>query len=148
MQYVSIPATPTLAEFIEQFWYSSDAPAHQKVRVVPSGTIELVFNLDEDELGFHDTEQTGSCKSSSGAIFSGTHARPLFVDTRAHVMGVHFKPAARFASWAFPQVNSPILMWIWKRFGEELRTICANNSARQRIPPSASAFWKKPSSLD
>ena len=66
------------------------------MRVVPSGTIELVFNLDEDELGFHDTEQARSCKSFSGAIFSGTHARPLFIDTRAHVMGVHFRPGGAF----------------------------------------------------
>jgi AraC-like DNA-binding protein len=34
-------------------------------------------------------------------------------------------PAARFASWAFPQAHSPIFMWIWKRFGEGLHRICA-----------------------
>ena len=49
------PGQP-LAEFVERFWYSSDAPQHRKVRVVPSGTMELVFNLDENNLDFSDTE--------------------------------------------------------------------------------------------
>jgi AraC-like DNA-binding protein len=102
VQHVFAAPTPPLAEFIDRFWYSCDAPAHQKVRVVPSGTIELVFNLDEDELAFHETEQPGSCKSFSGAIFSGAHARPLFVDTRKHVMGVHFKPGGAFRFLGVP----------------------------------------------
>jgi AraC-like DNA-binding protein len=102
VQLISIAPKPPLAEFIERFWYSCDAPAYQKVRVVPSGTIELVFNLDEDDLGFHDTEQPGSCKSFSGAVFSGTHARPLLVDTRKHVMGVHFKPGGAFRFLGVP----------------------------------------------
>ena len=51
MKYVSIAPTAPLAEYIERFWYSSDAPQHRKVRVVPSGTMELVFNLNEDNLG-------------------------------------------------------------------------------------------------
>jgi AraC-like DNA-binding protein len=102
VKYLSIAPTPPLAEFIERFWYSSDAPVHQKVRIVPSGTIELVFNLDEDELGFYDTEQHGSCKNFSGAIFSGAHARPLFVDTREQVMGVHFKPGGAFRFLGVP----------------------------------------------
>src|SRR5262245_33226497 len=96
VQYISIAPTPPLAEFIERFWYSSGAPAHQKVRIVPNGTMELVFNLDEDELGIYDTEQPESYKSFSGAFFSGAYARPLFVDTREHVVGVHFKPAGAF----------------------------------------------------
>jgi AraC-like DNA-binding protein len=102
VQYVSIAPTPPLAEFIERFWYSSDAPRHRKVRVVPSGTMELVFNLDEDEVGFYDSEQHGSCKTFSGTIFSGAHSRPLFVDTREHVMGVHFKPGGAFRFLGIP----------------------------------------------
>jgi AraC-like DNA-binding protein len=102
VQYVSIVPKPPLAEFIERFWYSSDAPAHQKVRVAPTGTIELVFNLDEDELGFYDAEQPGNCKTFSGAVFSGAHARPLFVETREHVVGVHFKPGGAFRFLGVP----------------------------------------------
>src|SRR5215510_7205187 len=102
MKHVSIAPTSPLAEFIERFWYSSDAQPHQKVRIVPNGTMELVFNLDEDELGISDTEQPGSYKSFSGAFFSGAYARPLFVDTREHVMGVHFKPGGAFRFLGVP----------------------------------------------
>src|SRR5262245_65784528 len=102
MKHVSIAPTAPLAEFLERFWYSSDAPPHQMVRIVPNGTMELVFNLDEDELGFYATEQPGSCKSFSGAVFSGTHVRPLFLDTREHVLGVHFKPGGAFRFLGVP----------------------------------------------
>ncbi|EEF62032.1 helix-turn-helix domain-containing protein [Pedosphaera parvula] len=140
MQYVSIAPTPPLAEFIERFWYSSDAPTHQKVRIVPSGTIELVFNLDEDDLGFYDTEQSGSCKGFSGAVFSGAHARPLFVDTREHVMGVHFKPGGAFRFLGVPaseladtHVDLEVL---WGRSTKDLREqLCAaaNPAGRFRL---------------
>src|SRR5262245_21141970 len=102
MKYVSIAPTAPLAEFIERFWYSCDATPHQKVRIVPNGTMELVFNLHEDELGIYDTEQPGSYKSFSGAFFSGAYARPLFVDTREHVVGVHFKPGGAFRFLGIP----------------------------------------------
>jgi AraC-like DNA-binding protein len=102
VQHVSIVPKPPLAEFIERFWYSSDAPPHQKVRIAPTGTMELVFNLDENELGFYDAGQAGSCNTFSGAVFSGAHARPLFVETRKHVMGVHFKPGGAFRFLGVP----------------------------------------------
>jgi AraC-like DNA-binding protein len=93
---------PPLSEFVDRFWYFSDAPAYRKERVVPSGTIELVFNLDEDELGFYDAEESGNCNMFSGAVFSGTHARPLFLETRKHVIGVHFKPGGAFRFLGVP----------------------------------------------
>jgi hypothetical protein len=55
-QLFKSPSQP-LAGFVDRLWCSSDSPQHQKVRVVPSGTMELVFNLGEDELDFSDTEQ-------------------------------------------------------------------------------------------
>ncbi len=67
--------------------------------------MELVFNLDEDELGFYDTERPGSCQNFSGTIFSGAYARPLFVDSREHVMGVHFKPGGAFRFLGIPAVE-------------------------------------------
>jgi Na+-driven multidrug efflux pump len=42
MQYRSIAPTPALAQFIERFRYSSDAPAHQKVRIIPNGTTRAI----------------------------------------------------------------------------------------------------------
>ena len=130
--------TPPLAEFIERFWYSSDAPAHQKVRIMPSGTMELVFNLDEDELGIYDTEQPGSYKSFSGAFFSGAYARSLFVDTREHVMGVHFKPGGAFRFLGVPAselVDIHVdLEALWGRPTQDLREqLCAAAGPAKRF---------------
>ena len=140
MQHVSIAPTPPLTEFIERFWYFSDAPPHQKERVVPSGTIELVFNLDEDELGFYDMKQPGSCKSFSGAVFSGAHAGPLFVDSRKHVVGVHFKPGGAFRFLGIPAselVDTHVdLEVLWGRSTQNLREqlyAAANPAMRFRV---------------
>lgn len=102
MEHVSIIPKPPLGGFIERLWYSFDVPSHQKVRVVPGGTIELVFNLNEDELGFYDADLPGKCNTLSGAVFSGAHARPLFVETRKHVVGVHFRPGGAFGILGIP----------------------------------------------
>jgi AraC-like DNA-binding protein len=138
VQHVSIAPTPPLAEFIERFWYSSDAPAHQKVRIMPSGTMELVFNLDEDELGIYDTEQPGSYKSFSGAFFSGAYARPLFVDTRQHVMGVHFRPGGAFRFLGVPASELADihvdLEALWGRSTQDLREqLCAAADPAKRF---------------
>lgn len=64
--------------------------------------MELVFNLDDDELGFFDAKQPESRRTFSGAVFSGAHARPLFVETRENVVGVHFKPGGAFRFLGVP----------------------------------------------
>jgi AraC-like DNA-binding protein len=138
VKYLSIAPTPPLAEFIERFWYSSDAPVHQKVRIVPNGTMELVFNLDEDELGIYDTDQPRRCESFSGAVLSGAYARPLFVDSREHVMGVHFKPGGAFRFLGVPageladtHVDLEVL---WGRPAQVLREqLCAAANPARRF---------------
>jgi AraC-like DNA-binding protein len=135
---MSIVPKPPLADFIERFWYFSDAPSHQKVRVVPSGTIELVFNLDEDELGFFDTEQSGNAKSFSGAVFSGAHARPLFLESRAHVMGVHFKPGGAFRFLGAPAIELTDthldVEALWGKPSQDLREqLCTATNPVQRF---------------
>jgi AraC-like DNA-binding protein len=146
MQYVTVAPAQPLAEFIERFWYCSDAPSHQKVRIVPSGTVELVFNLDEDELGFYDTDRPGSRKSFSGAIFSGAHARPLFLETRAHVMGIHFKPGGAFRFLGVPAselANTHVdLETLWGKSTQDLQTelhVAANPAQRFRVLENALA---------
>jgi hypothetical protein len=140
MRLLSKAPSQPLAEFVERFWYSSDGPEHQKVRVVPSGTMELVFNLGEDDLGFSDTEQPESCKSFSGAVFSGAFAQPLFVHTRKHVVGVHFKPGGAFRFLGIPAsefANSHVdVEVLWKRSAQDLREqlyAAANAAARFRV---------------
>lgn len=93
-----IPVSP-LRELVEDFWLSDDySPSHLKERVVPSGTIELVINLLEDELRIYDAVAPDRCKHFSGALVSGPYSGFFVTDTleEASIMGVHFRPAGAF----------------------------------------------------
>lgn len=93
MQYLAhIPGQP-LATFVECMWSLGDAPAHSMERIVPSGTLELVINLHEDEIRIYDPDD-GALRRFSGAVVSGAYRRFFVIDTREHasVVGVHFRP--------------------------------------------------------
>lgn len=74
-----------------------DAPAHSYERVVPSGTLELVVNLEEDAIRIYPA---GSARPQrySGAVVSGAFSGFFGIETRAHasMLGVHFKPGGAF----------------------------------------------------
>jgi hypothetical protein len=50
MFYRSYTPAPPLGDFIGRFWLCSDAPPDPRERILPSGTIELVVNLRDDEI--------------------------------------------------------------------------------------------------
>src|SRR5712692_621234 len=72
MLYRSYRPAPPLSDFVDRFWFCSDAPLHPKERILPSGTIELVINLREDEFRIDDPVHPERCKRFSGAMVSGT----------------------------------------------------------------------------
>jgi AraC-like DNA-binding protein len=87
-----------LAGFVERFWHLSDAPSHSKERIMPSGTMELVINLHEDEVRIYDGKCPERCKRFSGSVVAGPYGGPLVIDTREHaaIIGIHFKPGGAF----------------------------------------------------
>jgi AraC-like DNA-binding protein len=95
---------PPLSGFVDNLWSFSDVPLHAKERIVPSGTLELVINLHEDELRIYDSVDAERCKRFSGAMVSGAYRGFFVIDTREHasVMGVHFKPGG-----ALPFLGAP-----------------------------------------
>jgi AraC-like DNA-binding protein len=98
MQYICRTPSGPLNDFVERFWMLSDAPGHLKERVVPSGTIELVVNLHENELRIYDP-QGGRCRPLSGAVISGAYKHSFVIDTQEHasIVGIHFKPGGAFS---------------------------------------------------
>lgn len=104
MLYRSHTPPPPLGDFIERFWICSDAPPHRRERILPSGTIELVVNLREDEIRIYDPSNTDHCTRMSGAIVSGAYSRFFVIDPLQHasILGVHFKPGG-----AFPFLGAP-----------------------------------------
>jgi hypothetical protein len=98
------PISPLL-DFVDNFWlYDGYTQPHFKERILPSGTIELVINLRDDELRIYDAAQPERCNRFSGALVSGAYGGFFVIDTAEEVsiMGVHFK-----AGGAFPFLGIP-----------------------------------------
>jgi AraC-like DNA-binding protein len=86
------PSGP-LSTCIDYLWWLSDAPAHAQERIVPTGTQELVINLQADAFDIRTASQAEP-RRFSGAIVSGAYSKYFVIDTRAHasLLGVHFRP--------------------------------------------------------
>ncbi|MGH7856484.1 MAG: DUF6597 domain-containing transcriptional factor [Candidatus Binatia bacterium] len=104
MLYRAYTPGPPLDDFIDRFWLCSDAPPHPRERILPSGTIELVVNLRDDEIRIYDPAQTENCTRFSGAVVSGAYSESFAIDPLQHasIIGVHFKPGG-----AFPFLGAP-----------------------------------------
>jgi AraC-like DNA-binding protein len=134
------PALP-LRDFVDDFWlYDDYTPLHYKERILPSGTMELVINLRDNELRIYDAAQPERCKRFSGALVSGAYGGFFVIDTaeEASVMGVHFR-----AGGAFPFLGLPAgdlsdthvdLETLWGRSAVELRErLCGASTPVERF---------------
>ncbi len=127
MIYHSVTPSPPLAEFVEWFWQCADDPTHPRERILPSGTIELVINLQENEIRIYDPQHPDTCKNFSGAVVSGPYSRGFLIDPQQHasIVGVHFKPGGAFPFLVVPAdkvTDTHIdLENIWGRTAPELR---------------------------
>jgi AraC-like DNA-binding protein len=94
MLYRCYTPSPPLAAFVDRIWFCSDAPPHTRERILPSGTLELVVNLREDEIRVYDPSHPGGCRRFSGAVLSGAYSRYFVIDPQVHasIVGVHFRP--------------------------------------------------------
>jgi AraC-like DNA-binding protein len=140
MFYRSHTPPPPLSDFIERFWICSDATPHPRERILPSGTIELVVNLREDEVRIYDPSHPDRCTRRSGAILSGAYSRFFVIDPSQHasILGVHFRPGG-----AFPFLGAPVgeladahvdLQDLWGRPAAELRErLCGAATAAERF---------------
>jgi AraC-like DNA-binding protein len=104
MLYRSYTPGMPLAAHVDHLWMLSDVPAHPHERVVPSGTLELVINLAEDEFRIYDPTDARRIRRYSGAVISGAFSRCFGIDTREHasIVGVHFKPGGAYPFLGLP----------------------------------------------
>ena len=99
MRFSSRKPSTLLADFVDNFWlYEGYEAPHVNERILPTGTLELVINLRENELRIYPHDETERCARYSGAIVSGAHGRGFISDTEeeAFIIGVHFKPGGAF----------------------------------------------------
>jgi len=104
MFYRSYTPGPPLGDFIGRFWLCSDTPPHPRERILPSGTIEMVFNLCDDEIRIYDPAHDDRSTRYSGAVVSGAYSSFFVIDPLVHasIIGVHFRPGG-----AFPFLDVP-----------------------------------------
>jgi len=120
-------------------WTMRDLAVHAHERIVPSGTLELVINLNEDALRIYDPG-SGVWREYSGAVVSGAYRQYFVIDTRDHasIVGVHFKPGG---AWPFLGVppgeltdRHIDLAMLWGSSAVELRErLCAAPTSQQRF---------------
>ncbi len=140
MRYVTRHPGPPLHEFVEYFWSLSDAPSHARERVVPSGTIELVVNLEQDEFRIFDAGASAEThRRYPGAIVSGCYSQSFGIDTRDHaaILGVHFRPGGAGLIGAPPGELSDLhlpLEDLWGHRAIEVRErLCVARSTSERF---------------
>jgi AraC-like DNA-binding protein len=133
--------TPPLDQWIDHFWEFSDVPSHARETIVPSGTFELVINLDQDEIRIYESPDSDRCRRYAGAVVSGAFSRSFIIDTREHaaVMGVHFRPGG-----AFPFLDAPAdalmdahveleALWSPSAAGRLRQQLCAASTPGERF---------------
>src|SRR5215472_8945942 len=94
---------PPLSKFVDSFWLYEGYETEQRTeRTLPTGTLELVINLRQNELRFYDAERPENCSRFSGAVVSGAHGRGFTPAAEAFIIGVHFKPGGAFPFLGLP----------------------------------------------
>jgi AraC-like DNA-binding protein len=140
LSLVHRPAAP-LSRFVDHLWSFSDVPAHERERIIPCGTLELVVNLDEDEFRIYDAVDGPCCTRFAGAMVSGAYSRAFIIDTREHasVIGAHFKPGGALAFLSGLPLGALAdthveLETLWGRRARQLREeLCLATSATRRF---------------
>jgi len=101
---------------------------------VPTGTQELVINLETNAFDIRRANEQACPQRFSGAMVSGCYSQYFVIDTRAHanLLGVHFKPGG-----ARPILGLPVgaladahvdLDRLWGPIAQELRERLAHAS--------------------
>lgn len=123
---------PSLTRHIDYYWFASGAPTPAKVQIVPSGTLEFVFNLQDDETRICDRSDPMRIARYFGAVVSGAQSSYFVIDVqpRASTIGVHFRPGGALALLGVPPGaltdEHANLQAIWGGRATELRErLCA-----------------------
>jgi AraC-like DNA-binding protein len=121
------PESPALSPFVEWLWYFTGDLPHARERILPTGTMQLLVNLYEDELRTYTGARFAKVRRIRGSAISGAWARPFGIDTleQRHVVGVAFRPGGAAPFLAAPadalRDDHVELDRIWGRDGALLR---------------------------
>jgi AraC-like DNA-binding protein len=96
---------PPLDRFVDVIWVmESDPTPHPKERLLPDGSVELVFSLHEERFPVYSRENLERCEIFRGNVVCGPHSQSFAIDTstETRVAGVHFKPGGAYPFLKLP----------------------------------------------
>lgn len=124
MPYREIAPSPRLAPWVECFWTRGDEPPAGRVRVLPDGCADLVFEL-----------------RNGAALAVGTMTRPLVFESHepAEYLGVRFRPgrAAAFLRIPLAEITDArvSLRELWREVPERVTIPALEEALLQRLAP-------------
>src|ERR1700744_4718800 len=99
MSLLAYKPPPPLSAFVDVIWFCEtyDVP-HEKERLMPDGSVELVVNLREDRIRNYDPLHPEQFVTIPGCVVSGPRSEFFVIDTEgaSATVGVHFKPGGAF----------------------------------------------------
>jgi len=131
---------PPLDDYVDRFWYCSDTPVHRREQILPSGTVELVINLTNDEIRICEPSDRANPRRYPGAVVAGPYSNFFLIDPLVHtsLMGVHFRPGRAAGVLGVPAselADAHVeLQSLWGRPAAELRErLCAATTPAKRF---------------
>jgi AraC-like DNA-binding protein len=105
MEHYLYKPPPPLDRFVEVIWTSADkGKPHPRERLLPDGSMELVFDLQEERTAIYSGERGERLQTFRGSLVCGPHSQFFAIDTatESNVAGVHFKPGGAYPFLKLP----------------------------------------------
>ncbi len=124
------PRSQALAPFVASFHYHEGELAAAVERILPTGQVHLMFNLDEDEFRTYSGPDCASVHCTDGAVLAGPHGRSTAIDTREQrrLIAVEFKlgGAAAFLRMPISEACDQVVELdnVWGGDGGLLERLC------------------------
>lgn len=96
---------PPLDRFVSVIWMMESAAApHARERLLPDGSVEMVFNLQDDRIPVYSRQGLDKCEIFRGSVICGPHSRFFAINTAKdlNVVGVHFKAGGAYPFFKLP----------------------------------------------
>ena len=99
------PRTPALAPFVRSLRIVGERLPSRLERMVPTGDVNLLVNLDVDEFRMYDGPDRQSARRVRGAVLAGPRERHAVIDTEEQrwILMVHFRFGGATPFFTAPQ---------------------------------------------
>lgn len=105
MRYFTLRPSPALADVVDQYWaYEGYQPPYAFERIFPTGTVEILLNLQDGQLRCLDRDSGRPCGQWRGLLVAGVHQRHQWVGTaQQHTMlGIALRPGGAWRLLGIP----------------------------------------------